>query len=93
MDGAVATVQEDEMWPDEHGNLDTSFGITDSYDDKPVNDEESEDIPTSDDDNDDSATLAMLKCGLEITTEKLQVTADIEKPIYPNARIMNATSY
>ena len=31
-------------------------------------------------------------CGLEVTDESLQVTADIEKPIYPNARITNAAS-
>ena len=85
MDGVVATVQEDEMWPDEHGNLETSLEITDS----PVNDE---DIPTSGDDNDFSATSATLECGLEMTTEELQGTADIEKPIYPDAGITNATS-
>lgn len=80
----VATVQEgnEECWPEEnvHGNLEKSPGISDSYNES-INDElEFEDTYTND--VNDDVTVGTFDCGLDMSNEDLQVTADIEKSIY-----------
>jgi len=71
------------LWPDDCacGNLENSSGIIDSLDESIDN--ELGDFFTSD--VSDDAAIETPNYGLEMNSEDLQVTADVKKPVDPNA--------